>query len=112
MSNCLYYAKKYEVEWKGGFFNWKQEEFGTLLDDLSNEYLDGKTITDDFTNSEDIEFDVEILKILVDKMKKDYAGNTEPHPVMTDSNYSTIYTVFKEMYEENKEKSYLRLSWF
>lgn len=103
MSCRLHYAKKYEVEWKGGYFNWELDNVADIIIDA------GGWVNDESGNSWTAEIDRDDLKDYINNVR--YSGKEMP----SINGYSTdeVLAILQDILENgDKNNNIIYLSFF
>lgn len=98
----LHYAKHYEPEWSGGYFNWEHERFDELVE---------KEFTNYCNQSDDgsiIEIHRRDISQYVDRLSK--LDQTAMHDIFIDMTNEQIKHIMEEIL--TSEDDYIRMEWF
>jgi hypothetical protein len=105
MGYRLHYAKKYQVEWDGGYFNWQTDAFSKFVAD---KFSDSGWFSEDEASAEldkvDIEAYIEALeKLKPERNNKYFSGYTNVQ----------VWQVFTEILNNSDpDNESVRLEWY
>lgn len=113
----LHHAKKYKIEWEGGWFNWSAEQFREILSALEVHVWDATNQEDDYGA---FEISLDEWKELGSKLASVSKGEYD-HAVLGDDYTGEEYLItwrqfidwFKAVDAEyDKDNDYIRFEWF
>lgn len=117
MSYKLHFAKKYEVEFDGGYFNYHQIEFENLLSDLRDKLDDPNEFLMDFDSGAS-EYCIcrSTLRKIIDRITPEYRSKAkEPHPSFSgdsDTSYGDVLEWLNRICDESDPRSdFIHVAW-
>lgn len=111
MGNRLYYAKKYEVKYDGGFFNWKIEEVENLFCELG---IDVETQSE-YPQSCPIHFEtpIESFKCGLAKLRKMSTKKIQEIMGSDDITKKEVVGIFEDILKNcAKTSDWIHFEWF
>ena len=107
MGYRLHYAKKYDVEWAGGWFSWQKYDWDMFVrEHLPSAWQSG----DMFGGGEEYEIDPSELREAITELNKKPA---EKNKYLSDYTNGEIAEILTQMLDTpTSEEGFIRLTWF